>query len=450
MTAPANTQLSRSNRGATQVARRTFLKHAAQVGVGVWAVTSARSVFSQSPNEKLNIGIIGVASRGAANRHGVRSENIVALCDVDERHLEAAAQQHPKAKKFTDWRKMLERKDLDAVVVSTTDHTHAPISLAAMRAGLHVYCEKPIGISVEEARLLRDVSLETGVATQQGTQVHATENFHRVAKMIQEGVIGPVRDVHVWCTRDGGGWARPTGDHAVPPYLHWDLWLGPAPERPYHPDYLPGCAKWNKYWDFGGGVLGDMGSHLIDFPYAALNLTLPVSVEATGDPINDETTPAWTKVTWEHAPSGTRPAVRVHWYDGIQRPDVPKPINTDDWHGIVFSGDKGLLWVNYAGYAILPADESEMIVLPQPNVPPEQEMQGQYDEWITACKTGSRTSCNFSYAGQLIEHNMLGNVAVRAGEKFTWDAANMKTVGSTKAEQYLRRTYREGWSLHQV
>lgn len=448
MTDPQTGQAPPPSEKGPRMDRRTFLTHTALAGVGLWSATGPRRALGRSANERLNLGIIGTGSRGQANIEGILSENVVAICDVDERHLGTAAEAFPKAARFADWRKLLDRTDLDAVVVSTTDHTHAPIALAAMRAGRHVYCEKPIGISVEEARLLRQVSLETGVATQQGTQVHATESFRSVAQAIQDGVIGPVREVHVWCTRDGGGWARPTGDHPVPPYLNWDLWLGPAPERPYNPAYLPGCALWNKYWDFGAGVLGDMGSHLIDYPYAALNLTLPTSVEAQGEPVNDETTPAWMTVRWDHPARGDRPALKVYWYDGIRRPDLPKPINTDDWHGIVYVGDGGrMLWANYGGYAILPAEDPEHFVAPVPNVPAPAEMQGQYDEWIAACKNGSPTACNFDYAGQLIEHNMLGIVAIRTGETISWDAANRKAVGCPEADRYIHRTYREGWAL---
>ena len=427
--------------------RRRFLQNSASIGLGVWIGGAARTGYGRSPNDKLNLGIIGVASRGAANLEGVKSENIVALCDVDEKNLAMAAEKYPSAAKLTDWRKLLDRKDIDAVVVSTTDHTHAVISVRAMRAGKHVYCEKPIALSVEEARLLRQTALQTKLATQQGTQVHATSNFHKTAKMIQEGGIGPVREAHVWCTRDGAGWDRPTGDYTVPPNLHWDLWLGPAPERPYHPDYFPGCAKWNKYWDFGGGVLGDMGSHLIDFPFTALNLNSPTTIEAEGSALSNETYPKWLRVRWDHPADGGRPPVKVFWYDGIQRPKAPKEVNTNDWHGILYVGDKGMLWANYGGYALLPAEDPKTFKPPMPNVPPPAEMQGHHDEWIAACKTGSTTGANFDYASRLIEHNMLGNLAFRTGKKITWDAGSAKALGCPEAERYIRRTYRKGWEL---
>ena len=440
--------------------RREFIKSTASLGIGLWAPGGVKATAGNSPNEKLNLGIIGAGGRGAANLYGVRSENIVAICDVDERPAAESFEQHPRATRYSDWRKLLDNREIDAVVVSTTDHTHALISLNAILAGKHVYCEKPIGLSVQEARLLHDTSLKTKVATQQGTQVHITQNFHHVAGMIKKGAIGPVREAHVWCTRHGGGWARPkrnlggfrstlepTGKHPVPDYLDWNLWLGPAPDRPYHPDYFPGCAKWNKYWDFGGGVLGDMGSHLIDFPYAALNLTWPTAIEAEGEPINDETTPAWMRVRWDHPATADRPAVKVYWYDGIKSPQAPKPVNTNDWHGILYVGDKGMLWANYGGYALLPAEDPDNCTPPEPNVPPLAEMQGHHDEWIAACKTGAPTACNFRYAGRLIEHNMLGLVALRTGKKITWDAKNMKVVDCPEAEQYINRTYRKGWEL---
>lgn len=428
------------------VNRRRFLKCSAWAGIGFWAAGSAKAGRCRSPNERLQIGVIGAAHRGAANAAGVRSENLVAFCDVDESHL-AIAKTFPSARMFVDWREMIDLKEVDAVVVSTTDHTHAMISIAAMRAGKHVYCEKPVAISVEEARRVRETCRQSKVATQHGTQVHASENFRHTAKMIQQGEIGAVREVHVWCTRDGGGWDRPQGDHPVPPSLHWDLWLGPAPARPYHPAYLPGCGKWNKYWDFGAGTLGDMGSHLIDFPFAALQLAHPTTIEAEGEPRNNETYPAWLKARWEHPANSARPAVRVFWYDGIQRPKAPEVVNVNDWHGILYVGDEKMLWVNYGGYAVLPTEDPESFRPPRPNVPPTSSLQGHYEEWITACKTGSPTSCNFDYAGLLIEHNMLGVVAFRSGRKITWDAQDGKVVDCPEADPFLRRTYREGWAL---
>lgn len=425
--------------------RRRFLLSSAWAGIGIWTA-GARIGRARSPNERLNLGIIGAAARGAANMAGLRSENFVAFCDVDERHL-AVAQKFPGSRKYVDWRAMIDQPDIDAVVVSTTDHTHAMISIRAMRAGKHVYCEKPVAISVEEARRVREAYLQSKVATQHGTQVHAAASFRRSAELIQQGAIGPVREAHVWCTRTGGGWDRPQGDAPIPESLHWDLWLGPAPHRPYNPAYIPGCGKWNKYWDFGAGTLGDMGSHLIDFPYTALKLTLPATIAAEGSPRNDETYPAWLKARWEHPADGARPAVQVFWYDGIQRPPAPAAVNVDDWHGILYVGQEKMLWVNYGGFALLPVDDPSTFQPPKPDVPPADSMQGHYDEWITACKTGSPTSCNFDYVGRLIEHNMLGIVAFRTGKPITWDAENMQAVGCPEADRYLRRTYREGWAL---
>lgn len=428
-----------------RTSRRQFLRRSAWAGIGIWTA-GARLGRCRSPNERLNLGIIGAAHRGAANAAALRSENFVAFCDVDEQYL-AVARSYPQAKTFVDWRKMIDQKDIDAVVVSTTDHTHAMISIRAMRAGKHVYCEKPVAITVEEARRVRETYNQCKVATQHGTQAHACKSFRESIRLIQDGAIGPVREVHVWCTRTGGGWGRPEGAPPVPESLHWDLWLGPAPERPYHPAYLPGCGKWNKYWDFGAGTLGDMGSHLVDFPFTSLRLEHPSSVEADGSPRNDETYPAWLKARWEHPAAGDRPAVQVFWYDGIHRPKAPEGVNVDDWHGILYVGDEKMLWVNYGGLALLPADDPKTFQPPVPNVPAPAEMQGHYEEWIHACKTGSPTSCNFDYAGLLIEHNMLGVLAFRLGRKITWDPDNLKAVGCPEAEKFIRRTYRRGWDL---
>jgi predicted dehydrogenase len=252
--------------------RRRFLKNSALAGVGLWVASGATPGQGRSPNEKLNIGIIGSDGRGAANTASVASENIVALCDVDDLRLAKAAQKYPAATKYSDWRKLVDQKGLDAVVVSTTDHTHAFAAVWAMNRGLSVYCEKPLAHSSHEARVMQDTYLKNAdkLATQMGTQIHATDNYRRVVELVQSGAIGPVRETHVWCGRQGlKDGQRPTDEPPVPENLHWDLWLGPAPYRPYNPRYLPGCMTWEQWWDFGNGCLGDMGSHLIDLPFWA-------------------------------------------------------------------------------------------------------------------------------------------------------------------------------------
>ena len=427
--------------------RRDFLKTTALAGAGYWVATGSVRAESKSPNEKLNIGIIGVNHRGRANMNSVAAENIIALCDVNEQYLEEAAQQHPKAKKFIDWRKMLDEKAIDAVVISTTDHTHAPAAVKAMRAGKHVYVEKPLGHTVGEARLVRETYLASKVATQMGTQIHATDNYRRVVELVQSGAVGPIHEVHVWCGRIGPGGGLPEGEDPVPAHLHWDLWIGPAPYRPYNKAYMPGNLTWNRYWDFGNGTIGDMGSHLIDLPYWALELEFPTGCEAHGDPAtpNPHTNPHWLIATWQHPAKGDRPPVKLTWYDGIQRPASPPGHDLSKWGiGVMFVGEKGKILADYGKRILLPEEQYKEFKAPEPSIAPSL---GHHQEWIHGCKTGAPTLCNFDYSGKLIEHNLLGNVAYRTGKKLQWDAKALKATNCPEAEQYIHKKYREGWEI---
>jgi predicted dehydrogenase len=429
--------------------RRRFLRNSALAGVGIWVAGTARAAQSRSPNEKLNIGIIGAGGRGASNTGDVRSENIVALCDVDENRLENAAKQHPQAKKYIDWRKLLDQKDIDAVVVSTTDHTHALASVWAMNRGMSVYCEKPLAHSSYEARVMQETYKrnQDKLATQMGTQIHATDNYRRVVELVQSGAIGPVREAHVWCGRRGlVNGERPQEEPPVPKNLHWDLWLGPAPWRPYHPRYLPGCMTWEQWWDFGNGCIGDMGSHLIDLPFWALKLRDPLSVEAEGAQLRAETYPEWLIVHWEHPARGDMPPLKLHWYDGIQQPKVKVPgHDISRWgQGILFVGDEGMLLADYGRKILVPEEKFKDFKPPKPWIEPSR---GHHQEWIHGAKTGAPTLCNFDYSGKLVEHNLLGTVAFRAGKKLIWDPKAMKATNCPEADQYIRRNYREGWTL---
>jgi len=429
--------------------RRRFLTNAALAGAGIYVAGVSRAGESPSPNEKLNIGIIGAAGRGGSNTGSVSSENIAALCDVDEGRLAQAAGRYPKAKKYADWRKLVEQKDLDAVVVSTTDHTHAPACVWAMNRGLSVYCEKPLAHDSYEARVMQQKYLanKNKLATQMGTQIHATDNYRRVVELVQSGAIGGVREAHVWCGRQGlSNGERPQDTPPVPPHLNWDLWLGPAPERPYHPRYLPGCTTWEQWWDFGNGCLGDMGSHLIDLPFWALKLRDPLTAEAEGAQLREETYPEWLVVHWEHPARGDMPPCTLHWYDGIQRPKLEVPgHDVQSWHkGIVFVGEKGMLLADYGKKILVPEEKFKDFKAPEPWIAPSP---GHHREWIEGAKTGSPTLCNFDYSGKLIEHNLLGPAAFRAGKKLTWDPKSLKATNCPEADQYIRREYRKGWVL---
>lgn len=446
---------------AQRVARRDFLKKAA-VAAGFYSLSGSVSATARassatprrvSPNEKLNIGVIGVGNRGEANTNQVLSENIVALCDIDTTYLGKASEQFPQAKIYRDWRELLDQNDIDAVMINTADQVHAHASVKAMRLGKHVYCEKPLAHSVHEARVVRQTYLECKgkVATQMGTQIHATENYRRVLELVRGGAIGPVREAHAWCNRVGPGGQLPEGRHPVPDNLSWDLWLGPAPYRPYHPHYIDdpnspkGNLTWNRYWDFGNGTLGDMGSHLIDLPFWALDLRHPISAEATGSPHNPYTNPTWLVATWEHPARGDMPPVKLIWHDADKRPESTWGIDLTQWNiGTLFIGDEGRILADYGKHILVRDKDYRGFTPPQERIEPSP---GHYQEWILACKTGSPTLCDFDYSGLLIENNLLGNVAYRVGHKIEWDAENGKAVGCPEADQYIAREYRRGWDL---
>ncbi|MEW6743270.1 MAG: Gfo/Idh/MocA family oxidoreductase [Planctomycetota bacterium] len=430
------------NHSRHTVSRRGFLKGSALALTGVWL--DARGILAQgSPNDKLNIGVIGVGNRGSDNLAGVASQNIVALCDVDENYLNAAAARFPRAVKCRDFRRLLDRNDVEAVVASTADHTHAVATLAALRSGRHVYCEKPLTHTVVEARRVTEATIASGRATQLGTQIHSLSNYRRVVELVQSGTIGPVREVHVFCDKCWGGGDRPAEAMPVPATLDWDLWLGPALERPYHETYHP--ANWRRFWDFGGGTLGDMACHYMDLPFWALGLKHPTSVETLGPEPSQETAPRWLVVHYEFPATGDRPAVALTWYDGQEGVDNFAAKKLTDWrNGVVFVGDGGTIVADYTNHTILPQELAASIVRPDPYIP---ESPGHHEEWIEACKGRGNALCRFEYSGPLTETVLLGIVAYRAGCRIEWEARSMKVRGWQDAEPYLHRAYRTGWEI---
>ena len=436
--------------------RRNFLTNLGAAGAGLLILPSGSRAQGASPNSKLNIALIGTWGRGEAHFSTLAKENVVAICDVNEEHLASGAKQFPQATTYTDWRKLLDHKGLEAVMICSTDHTHAHITIWAMNRGLHVYCEKPLAITVEEARLVRETYLKNRgkLATQVGTQRHAIENFQRVRELIQDGAIGEVSQAHAWGDRKLGKPGYPPAQGEPPKHLHYDLWIGPSPFHPYNPDYFSGgsgmnCLQWNMYWDFGTGQVGDMGSHTMDLVWNALDLTLPVSAEASGDPFNPDVTPVKLDASWEFARPGKEP-LGVHWYQGGALPRSPKA-HVDlakIGHGAMFRGDKGTLICDFDSRMILPgganADMTYYKRRDKENVIPGiPSFQG---EWIDACKGKGKTSCDFEYGGNMIEMMLLGLVAYRAGKKLKYDASTM-TTDDPAANQLLRRAYREGWPL---
>ncbi len=454
-----------------QIKRRTFLKNSAAVGAGLVVLKSGILKAGNSPNEKLNIAVIGVRGRGGSNLNAVKSENIVALCDVNAKNLAAAAKDFPQAETYEDWRKCLEQKNIDAVVCSTTDHTHAFVNMWAMNRGKHVYCEKPLANSVEEARMVRQTYINNSgkIRTQMGTQIHASDNYRRMVELIRNGAIGTPSEVRVWCSRTPKGGNYLPEVKPIPDHINWDLWLGPAPHHPYNPGYIGGCLKWNRFWDFGSGQIGDMGSHMMDMAYWGFDLKLPTTCKAGGSPISTDTCPTWLTAEWDHPANDWRPAVKAYWYDGGKKPGMPaKAFNREGlFKGALFKGDKGWLLTDYNLRILMPKQrENDMTQYESPKpdelIPPSL---GHHKEWIVACKTGSPTTCNFDYSGALIEANMLALVSYRAGElvtkktregeeretagkKLAWDGTDLKAPDCPEADEYIRKTYRNGWVLN--
>lgn len=409
--------------------------------------------------EGVNVGVIGVGGRGETNLAGVAAiegVNIVALCDVDEEALAKAAAKFPKASLDHDFRKLIERKEVDAVVISTPDHTHAPAAALALRHGKHVYVEKPLTHSVYEARVLTELAAQSRCATQMGNQHHAGETYRRAVEWVQAGVIGPVRHVHAWSNRPiwPQGIDRPAAQPPVPKHLHWDLWLGPAPARPYHPAYHP--FRWRGWWDFGTGALGDMGCHILDPIVWALHLSAPTAVDAESAGLHPETAPKWSVIRWTF-PARRRPGreplpdplppVQLTWYDGGKLPpaDLLEGLKLPA-NGSLLIGDKGKLLIPHGGGSLqlFPQTQFADFRAPEPFLP---RSPGHYREWIEACKGGKPASSHFGYAGPLTEIVLLGNVALRLGRKILWNSTALKVPNCPEADRFLRREYRKGWTL---
>jgi predicted dehydrogenase len=438
--------------------RRHFLRRST---AGVIALAAPAIVRGRNLNDKLNLAVIGAGGRGAANLREVESENIAILCDVNETGLNAAAAHHPQARRLADFRKVYDHaKEFDAVVVSTAEHTHAFATLPALQLGKHVYCEKPLTHNIWEARVIREAAAKAKVATQMGTQIHAGENYRRVVELIQTGAVGAVREAHVWVARAWGRHAseaeakaagdivfvqdRPATSDPVPASLNWDLWLGPAPARPFHNVYFPG-PKWYRWWDFGSGTMSDLGSHWIDLPFWALKLDAPLTVAASGPPPHPEIAPASMQVIYEYGQRGPLAPVRLTWYQGADKPRIWQEAGIPRWpSGVLFVGDKGLLLADYGKHLLLPEAQFADFKRPDPFIP---KSLGHHAEWIHACKTGAPTTCNFEYAGRLTEANHLGNIAYRIGKKIEWDARNLRASNVPESEPLVRRKYRKGWKL---
>jgi predicted dehydrogenase len=432
--------------------RREFIRQTAAAGGALavgYHIHPAPAAQSSSPNEKLNLAAVGTMNRARANLAAVAGENIVALCDVDENLLNRAAARYTGARKYRDFRVLLEKEGdkIDAVLVGTPDHTHAPAAAMALRLSKHVYCEKPLTHTVFEARTLADLARAKQRVTQMGTQIHAGDNYRRVVELIQTGAIGAVREAHVWVGASYGG-ASFRSSGPAPGHLDWDLWLGPAPARPYSEGVHP--HSWRRFWDYGTGGLGDFGCHYMDLVHWALNLRHPTAVAAEGPPVDPVGTPAWLIVRYEYPARGELPPVKLTWYDGGRRPELLAGLRDKDgrplnWRsGQLFVGERGLLLSDYTRHVLLPADRFADFKPPEPYLP---RSIGHHLEWIRAIKSGGSTTCNFDYSGALAEAALLGNVAYRSGKRIEWDAEKLRVTNAPEAQQFIHKEYRRGWTL---
>ncbi len=438
----------------TRRTRREFLRAAASLAtISIAPRHVLGGAGTTAASDKLDIAVLGVGGRGNKLLDDLTHQNIVALCDVDSKYAAPAFERFPRAKKYEDYRRMLDReeKSIDAIVVATTDHTHIPISMMALKRGKHCYCEKPLGHNIHEVRAVTELARKSGLATQLGTGAHSGSNYRSMVVMIRAGVIGKVREVHAWCDQAWPPGDRPKHGPPVPKSLNWDLWLGPAPVRPYHPTYHP--KGWRSWWDFGNGRLGDMGCHMIDLPFSALDLKYPLTVETRGPKPHEESVPGWLISKWTFPARGELPPVDITWYDGNKRPPLQIEHGMPDFkEGVLFVGEKGMLIADYGRFKLYP--EEKFAAVRRPRLPPmplapggQSGTSGHMQEWINACKTGASTGCGFDYSGPLTETVLLGTVGFRAGQKLEWDAENMKVTNCPKANRYTRREYRNGWGL---
>jgi predicted dehydrogenase len=467
-----------------EISRREFMGGAAAAAMAFTIVP--RHVLGGTghtpPSEKLNVAGVGIGGMGKSNINKVAGlhldanenpdyesmdgENIVALCDVDNKHAAETFKLYPKAKKYQDYRKMLEKqKDIDAVVIATPDHTHAVIAMMAMQMGKHVYCQKPLTHSIYEARKLTETARKYKVAAQMGIQGHSSEGIRLICEWIWDGAIGSIQEVHAWTNRPmwPQGMDRPKEMSPVPETLDWDLWLGPAPYRPYHPCYTP--FSWRGWQDFGTGALGDMGCHALDLIYWSIKLGYPSVVEGScsrylrkdwDETPNNETFPRASIVRYEFPARGNLPPVKLTWYDGGLLP--PRPEELEEGRqmgvksgGILFCGDKGKLACGYRGQnpRIIPEKRMKEYKRPPKTLPRIPEGEGGHEEnWVIACKGGPEACANFDYSGPLTEVVLLGNVAMRfPGKRLKWDGPGMKCTNLPEANEYIHRQYRDGWTL---
>ncbi len=444
-----------NNEKKSVITRRDFLGGAAAAATFTIVPSHVLGGLGQkSPNEKLNIAGVGIGSKGRGDMRNVSGENIVALCDVDHEFAAPTFRKFPKAKVYTDYRVMLEKqKDIDAVVIATPDHNHAVITMAALQMGKHVFCQKPLTHTVYEAQQIARAAKEAGVATQMGNQAQASPGARVLCELIWDGAIGPVREIHGWSNRypriSARGVARPVETPPVPSTLDWNLWLGPARSRPYHPCYTP--WSWRGWWDFGCGVLGDIACHEFSAVFKALKLGYPNRVEACSSnrqcppEIRNETAPLSSMIRFSFPASKGRAAVELTWYDGGMMPARPEELEPErkfgGGDGMLYVGDKGKI----LGHRLIPEAKMKEYGAP-PKVLPRSP--GHVEEWLEACKGGKPAGSNFvDHAGRLTEVVLMGVIALRLNTILYWDSTSKRFTNNEEANQMMNPPYRQGWSL---
>lgn len=430
--------------------RRDFLKTTSLAsGALVLGSSSTSAMGPKSPNDKINVAFIGIGGRGRANLDGVVSQGkedvqVVALCDVDDERAGNAYSKYSQAKKFYDYREMYDQMadQIDAVVISTPDHTHFHPTHAALKLKKHVYLEKPMAHNVREVRILTDLAREQGVATQLGVQRHTIENMHRVVEIIQAGVIGDISEVYCWVGGERGMPNVPADKMPVPDSLKWDLWLGPARERDYHKSICP--YGWRFWWDYGTGETGNWGCHILDIPYWALGLKYPTRVWAEGPEPDRKRTPKQMSSHFDFPEHEGRRAVTLHWSHDSEGPAILRQKGlSHKGNNTLFIGEKGMLLCGFSQRKLYPQDLNTQI--PEPSI---EKSPGFYREWINAIQGGPAATCHFDYSGPMAETVLLGNLAYRSGgEAFDWDSKNLITEGNERAQMLVSDRYRRGWSI---
>jgi len=446
----------------TRFDRRKFIQASVLGTAGFVILKDSRSARAYQANDKLRIAIVGACGQGGSNVGNVAGENLVALCDVDQRRADETHRKHPHTKRYTDFRKMLDElhAQIDAVVVSTPDHTHAVAAVAAMKLGKHVYCEKPLTRTVHEARVMRQTARQHKVVTQMGNQGSASEALRRAVELAWAGTVGELREAHIWLAGGNGPEDRPKDEPPLPPGLDWDLWLGPAPVRPYHPAYLPG--SWRKWRAFGSGSGGDMGCHTANMAFRALRLDLLwnpepaaqppspalIRVEAEASEIHPETYPRRLVAKFDFPARGALPSVKLTWYNGGPKP--PKEVllgyPMTDW-GCLVAGAGGAIFSSCpwnTRFLLLPEAKFANFPGPAPTLP---RVPSHHAEWIGACKGGPPTFSSFDIGGPLTEMIQLVHVASLAGRAIEYDPISGQIVNGAEANALLHREYRPGWTL---